>query len=61
MYIYDSLGRIIGRTESRGDSELLYDALGRLVGTYNKTSNTTMDALGRIVGYGNSLGTLLPR
>lgn len=53
--IKDSLGRVQGWIEDRGDIQEGFDALGRRVATYDKRYNHTKDALGRVQSTGNTL------
>ena len=61
--LYDNKGRPIGRvlTESNGNKMLL-DAQGRKLGTYQKSSNITLDRAGKPICYhSDQLLRLLPK
>lgn len=59
-YISDKSGRIIGRImESDNNTQRAYDNSGRYLGTYNESSNITLDKSGRMITKGNSLASLI--
>lgn len=59
-YISDKSGRILGRImDSDNDTQRAYDNSGRYLGTYNESSNITLDKSGRMITKGNSLASLI--
>jgi len=59
-YISDKSGKILGRImESDNNTQRAYDNSGRYLGTYNESSNITLDKSGRMITKGNSLASLI--